>query len=305
MYTDEQIVELKEFAEERSQKTSPFGTNYVSYGASETEWLHQNVFTLYMYCPNIADVLDESNYFAILARLEECDPRTDVGGGDKHGMYWRGGSVSSWVSRIERIEIHPYGLNEYTPFNCEIVAIAQDILNDLENYPILDDDLFSDMEFNWFWESIANELYAYDDDDPIHVIVAEEFDRGHGEYETFLYTDLDKIIKEYEAAKEDAPITGCDNCGEIYNDKELFIVDEGALCEPCFNDSYTVCQACDAYIPNEDIIYFNNDKEWLCIACTNKNHIVACDVCGDYYPLAEMYHQVEGDPQCENCIFTE
>lgn len=176
------------FAHKRSSETNPYQSGNYYGDVSQQDWLDQSIFTLWAYCPNIADVLDDSNYACIIKELESLDLPE----------FWASEYVSSWLSRIERITIYPFGRDNDQPFNSDIVATCQDILYQLDDYPIMDGEHYSNLEYEQFSDSLAFELRDYDDNDPIRAIVQNAFDYSSGEYDAFLYDDLPDIIETYE-----------------------------------------------------------------------------------------------------------
>jgi len=107
-------------------------------GSDETDadWL---VFPM-LYTPNIATDLDDSNWSAIQAALEESDPE-----GVDHTMH----AFGHWATPFDLIIVRPGSKAHET---------AEELAKRLEDYSVLDEDDFSNRECEAQYESVQDEL---------------------------------------------------------------------------------------------------------------------------------------------------
>lgn len=101
---------------------------------------HKWLVMPYSYCPNVADLVDESNWQAIQTALAEADPS-----GEEYELQ----SFSSWVTPYERYIVAP---------KSAALAAAQLIMQRLENYPILNEEDLGERENAAQYQSVVDEL---------------------------------------------------------------------------------------------------------------------------------------------------
>jgi hypothetical protein len=98
----------------------------------------------YTFCPNVADILDESNHAAILEILKEADPSGDDYVIRKHGH---------WATPYEMVLVKP-GSEAFKAMDRTIAALA--------DYPVLNEEDFSERECAAQYESVTDELGRLD-----------------------------------------------------------------------------------------------------------------------------------------------
>lgn len=106
------------------------------------------------------------------------------------------------------------------------------------------------------------------------------------------------------------------NCGECgcrcdSNDMHAVIDGDGDtiyVCDYCFDNDYTYCDACDHYHPNSYITYVEDEDENYCDDCLVKL-CEKCDKCGEYHLRDNMKEAVNSDGDdvyvCKDCIENE
>lgn len=94
----------------------------------------------YAYCPNVAELLDQSNHAAIEAILQEADPSGESYSWRHHGH---------WATPYDMLLVEP-GSAAFEAMDRAIAALA--------DYPILDESDFSDRECEAQYESVLGEL---------------------------------------------------------------------------------------------------------------------------------------------------
>jgi len=107
-------------------------------GSDETDG-HWLVFPM-LYTPNIATLLDESNWSALQTALEEIDPE-----GVDHTLH----AFGHWATPFDLIIVRPGSKAHET---------AEELAKQLEDYPVLDEDDFSNRECEAQYESVQDEL---------------------------------------------------------------------------------------------------------------------------------------------------
>lgn len=93
------------------------------------------------YCPNVATLLDESNWGALTSMLVEADPT---------GETYECQRFNHWATPYERYIV--------APGSAAHVAAAKAVRS-LSYYPVLDDEDFSRRECNAQYESVASEVH--------------------------------------------------------------------------------------------------------------------------------------------------
>lgn len=90
-----------------------------------------------VYAPNVAQLLDESNWESVLADLEKHFGNTEE---DQYCVE----GISHWLTRLEYLMIKLVN-DDGTP--TEIAEFMFDALNRLDDYPVYDDDDYSEREY--------------------------------------------------------------------------------------------------------------------------------------------------------------
>lgn len=100
-------------------------------------------------------ILDESNFDAIVKRLAAIEPKTEIENENKDAILedgWYTYTASHWgVGWVESIMVSPNA-------NPELLAECEKILKELADYPVLDDDDFSEREdehYAQLWQDLT------------------------------------------------------------------------------------------------------------------------------------------------------
>ncbi len=60
----------------------------------------------------------------------------------------------------------------------------------------------------------------------------------------------------------------CDCCGDGgYHEDDMYWINDESICTHCVDNHYTSCEACDEYIHNDDIYYFEETERSYCECC--------------------------------------
>lgn len=113
-------------------------TCFVSFGRSKRR--HKWLVMPYNYCPNVADLVDESNWQTIQTALAEADPS---------GKTYELQRFSSWVTPYERYILKP---------KSAALAAAQHIMQRYADYQILNEEDLSERESAAQYQSVVDEL---------------------------------------------------------------------------------------------------------------------------------------------------
>jgi hypothetical protein len=104
--------------------------------AEKSHWL----VVPHVYCPNVAEIYQESNWCALLKLLEQADPS-----GEQYEMQqW-----SHWATPYCQIIVAP----DSTAHTAAVAAMQR-----LEDYPLLDENDFSERESEQQYENIHDEI---------------------------------------------------------------------------------------------------------------------------------------------------
>lgn len=72
----------------------------------------------------------------------------------------------------------------------------------------------------------------------------------------------------------------CEDCGEYWHRGQTYYTGYGYLiCEPCYENGYGYCGACDEIFHADDLIYSDQDRETYCESCCHEN---GCGSIQDY-----------------------
>ncbi|MEG1563829.1 MAG: hypothetical protein RR365_08895 [Bacteroides sp.] len=105
----------------------------------------------------------------------------------------------------------------------------------------------------------------------------------------------------------DNSYTYCDECEEYHPEDDVFNIDGRNVCDSCRDEYYEVCDYCDEYHHRDDmtLTYNNRGNEiYICNDCRDE-HYACCDKCSEYSPLDDItfVHTSNGDmPICSECI---
>lgn len=108
------------------------------------------------------------------------------------------------------------------------------------------------------------------------------------------------LEEEYLSMKEE--VFSCSCCGQIYQEDELFIVDNDYMCEACAASSTFVCERCGNRYQLES--NYGNDETPLCECCYYDGSYHICGGCGRVIAGDEAHYldDDEMDPFCWECF---
>jgi len=94
----------------------------------------------------------------------------------------------------------------------------------------------------------------------------------------------------------------CDNCGEQFEEEEMFYISGVYVCEYCRDDESYICDYCE----NEFLNYIDEsfttfDDQVLCPRCT-RNHTWTCEICNNIFSDNATDHNINGYYICEDCL---
>lgn len=125
------------------------------------------------------------------------------------------------------------------------------------------------------------------------VVVGE----GFGGYTDWTYSDFDGRVSvradcdlEYENPLEVGTWGLCIVCGEETND--------GVYCDGCRRGSYTYCDECEEYWPEDMVSYI--DGENVCDSC-REEYCSECDECGEWHLDRRMYDAYRDGEEVRIC----
>lgn len=154
----------------------------------------------YTYCPNVADLLDESNWETIKSRLSEADP---------DGQDHRVASFGHWVTPYDLMLVRPG-----TPAH----DAAVELMEDYDAYPVLDEDDFSNREQEAYSEQLTD---AFND---LSIVANGVTLKGKSNEYTALWAAVDQYLCRSETPEyvgKDELTEALYHLGFAYNDTEM------------------------------------------------------------------------------------
>jgi len=91
----------------------------------------------------------------------------------------------------------------------------------------------------------------------------------------------------------------CCECGEELQGTIYHIGGEDCICEDCRENYYTVCEHCDALVPNEDIMTVDNNSHFVCESCAD--YYYTCSHCGNLFSLDNIVADTHYITLCTDC----
>ena len=91
----------------------------------------------------------------------------------------------------------------------------------------------------------------------------------------------------------------CDCCGKVYHKDELEKTECGEfVCQDCIDNEYYYCEDCGHLVHQDDIVHISDIDTYVCEDCADRNYY-KCDDCGEYVSNVTY---VEGDNICDCCL---
>lgn len=102
----------------------------------------------------------------------------------------------------------------------------------------------------------------------------------------------------------------CDECGDYYDDDELYTVhdsngNELRVCESCRDRYYRYCDECEEWYPEDDVRWIKSEERYVCDDCLDE-YYEQCEKCDKYYS-EDCVNAVHTDSYgviavCDDCI---
>jgi len=106
-------------------------------------------------------------------------------------------------------------------------------------------------------------------------------------------------LPEEEATHEE-PAFQCANChNEVDEDDTHEVVLDEKLCDDCFHELYSTCEACGDVVPSEEARHSSEYEEIQCEDCYSRKH-ESCEDCGESI-RADRAISYGSDYLCEGC----
>lgn len=116
------------------------------------------------------------------------------------------------------------------------------------------------------------------------------------------HPDCPKMLPQYDSGAladilQRVLLVTCDECGNLVPAYTIRCVDDNALCQECFDDSFFVCRRCGETVLLDDE---SSDYDNVCIDCAD-DVVSTCDNCGEIIYEEDDYWYDDDHYLCEEC----